>query len=153
TAEVGGSVTFYDNEQKLGTRTVRGGTASMPAKGLDAGGHNFVAEYTVSRTTVTSDPTVVEITPASTGTVVRGSPLKVDFGTDLTLTARTLVMDPSNGQVSAGTITFYADGDLLATVPVGTTGRAVFDTTDLALGPHTITAEYDGDDQNYEPSP
>ena len=151
--QVGGVVTFYDGDTKLGTRNVVGGFASLRALRLDAGEHSLVAIYSVSRTTVTSDPTFVEIAPAATDIVIGANHRTIAAGLDLTISAKADVVDPSIGRVMAGTISFYDNETLLATVDVSTTGRATFDTTALAVGDHSLTAVYDGDGLNYQPSP
>ncbi len=153
-SQVGGNVTFYDDTTKLGTRPVNNGQASITTPKLDAGGHDFVAVYNVFHTTVSSDPTVVEISPAPTAiTLLRAAPKKITAGDPLTLTGKADVVAPSVGAVISGTITFYVDGTQVASLDVDTAGRLqyVFDSTGLASGIHAITATYDGD-TNYQPS-
>ncbi|HEY1737438.1 MAG TPA: Ig-like domain repeat protein [Acidimicrobiia bacterium] len=152
-ANVTGSITFYDGSTKLGTRTVHGGVASMATKRLDAGAHSFVATYTVLRTTVTSDPTDVQITPADTAiTLFRLDHKTIAVGGTLTITAKADVVSPSVGAVITGTISFYDDETLLGTVNVSTAGRAVLATPVSSAGTHSITVVYDGDNANYQPS-
>jgi hypothetical protein len=154
TASVGGVVTFYDGSTKLGAKTVKAGVASITPPRLDAGGHSFVATYTVSKTTVTSDPTDVQITPAVTAITTFSVDHKTKpAGAPLRISAKAAVTSPSTGSVVAGTISFYDNETLLATVDVTTTGHAYLTTSDLAPGTHSLTVVYDGDNANYQPSP
>jgi large repetitive protein len=58
---------------------------------------------------------------------------------------------PSTGHPT-GTVTFFADGNPVATATVNpATGQASFSTASLGLGSHTITADYSGD-SNYTSS-
>jgi hypothetical protein len=150
-ANVGGSVTFYDGSTKLGNRTVRAGVASMTAPKLDAGNHSLIAVYTVLRTTVTSDPTTVDVSPAATILDLRVSDKKATVGEPITLTGHAVVFTPSTGAIISGTISFYDEGILLESVPIVSGGRAQLVVSDFAAGTHDITATYDGD-TNYQPS-
>ncbi len=152
-ANVGGTVTFYDGSAKLGARTVRAGVASVNTPRLPAGDHSFVAVYTVQHRTVSSVPTIVDISPANTMVGLTVSRKTLPVGGSITLSGKAIVLAPSAGPVNAGTISFYESGALLATVTVSTTGHSAFATSALAHGTHSLTAVYDGDGGNYEPSP
>ncbi|MFF9077108.1 Ig-like domain-containing protein [Streptomyces sp. NPDC014646] len=78
----------------------------------------------------------------STTTVV-ASPTTAAVGSPVTLTATiSCPEDPSGGLG----VTFFDGPDLLATVPVGSNGVAVYSAAFATEGAHTITAAYNGND-------
>ncbi|MEU3220605.1 Ig-like domain-containing protein [Streptomyces sp. NPDC006971] len=78
----------------------------------------------------------------STTTVV-ASPTTTAVGSPVTLTATiSCPEDPSGGLG----VTFFDGPDLLATVPVGSNGVAVYSATFATEGAHAITAAYNGND-------
>jgi hypothetical protein len=48
-------------------------------------------------------------------------------------------------EIPTGSVSFKNGSTLLATVPINAAGQAMFSTSSLALGPHSITATYLGD--------
>lgn len=79
--------------------------------------------------------------PSATGVTV--SPAAAMVGTPVELTATvTCASDPSGGLG----MTFFDGADLLGTVPVAVNGQAHYTASFGALGPHTITAAYNGND-------
>src|SRR5207237_1166054 len=88
-------------------------------------------------------------TVAQTGTVLVSSANPALFGQTLSFTATISIGDPSAG-TPTGTVQFQIDGsDAGSPVSVSTSGdvtTASFSTTSLAVGSHTVTASYSGDD-------
>lgn len=82
-----------------------------------------------------------------TTTALTTSASTVDFGKNVTFTA-TVTYDASTVPVGAGpfggTVTFTDGTTTLATITPDATGKAVYATTALTAGTHTITATYSG---------
>ena len=78
--------------------------------------------------------------PASTA--VTSTPNPSIYGTPVTFTA---TVTPSGTVAPAGTVNFLDGGVQIGTANlVGATGQATFTTSSLVVGPHTITAAYQG---------
>jgi len=88
-------------------------------------------------------PFVQTVSPASTMTTLISSAPDTTFGHAGTITALVRTLAPGTG-VPTGTVTFYDGGVPIATVAVGSTGKAAIPLASLAVGTHTITATYDG---------
>jgi hypothetical protein len=103
----------------------------------DAFNHR-VRQVTPSVTVVVTPPptvTMIAIT-ASSATAVQGHPV--------TLTAAVSAVPLGPGTPAGGSVTFNDGATVLGTAPV-VNGTAVFPTTSLGLGAHTLTASYSGD--------
>jgi hypothetical protein len=119
---------------------VTAGQARLVIATLPAGNHSITASYGGDAADFVSSSaalsvTVAQVKPAINLTV---SPNQATAGQTVTFTATV------SAAAATGTVTFY-DG----TQPVGTAtvsnGAAVFPTTALAAGNHSITAVYSGD--------
>jgi Bacterial Ig-like domain (group 3) len=55
-----------------------------------------------------------------------------------------LVAQVTSRVTPGGTVTFFNGGDALGTIPLCSSGDAVQTTSDLAAGPHAVTAAYCG---------
>jgi len=75
-------------------------------------------------------------------TMVQASPASANVGQAVTLTAE--VSCPADPSTGLG-VTFFDGSNLLATVPVDSTGDASLATNFSATGSHVITAAYNGD--------
>jgi Bacterial Ig-like domain (group 3) len=75
-------------------------------------------------------------------TMVQASPASASVGQAVTLTAE--VSCPADPSTGLG-VTFFDGSNLLATVPVDSTGDASLATNFSAAGSHVITAAYNGD--------
>jgi cysteine-rich repeat protein len=64
-------------------------------------------------------------------------------GTPVTFTASVVAVVPGGG-IPDGTVTFYDGATAIGTVSVDGSGVAVLSTSLLALGPHSVTATYNG---------
>ena len=77
---------------------------------------------------------------AASTTVLTSSAASLPSGQAVTFTAAV-----SASNVPTGTVTFKDGGVALATVAVDSSGKAVFSTSTLSIGVHSITAAYGGD--------
>jgi hypothetical protein len=141
-----GTVTFLDGTITLGTGTVASATATYTTTALTTGSHNITAVYSGDTAFSTSTSAIVPITVNSvpivaTTTTLAASATSAVSGTSLTFTA---TVTPASGTTApTGTVTF-SDGS--TTLGPGTlaSGKAIFTTSSLAVGSHTITAAYGG---------
>jgi hypothetical protein len=163
-----GSVTFKDGGMTLGSGTLvdAGGTAtaafSTTATQLSGGAHTITAVYApgsdLNYATSTSAGFAFTVNRATTtATVTQASPASpAPFGTAVMFTAT--VTSAVAGAEPTGTVTFKDNGNVVATANLGNLGgtaTATFTTTatQLAVGGHTITAEYaPGSDPNFAAS-
>ncbi|OCW59542.1 beta strand repeat-containing protein [Hoeflea olei] len=139
-----GTVTFKDGATTLGTGTISGTTATYSTAALAAGNHSVTAEYggDAQNATATSAPVAVTVGKVTPTISVASSDTAPAFGTSVTLTA-TL----AGGASPSGTVTFKDGATTLGTGTIsGTT--ATYSTAGLAVGSHSITAEYAGDTNN-----
>jgi hypothetical protein len=141
-----GTVSFYDGGRLLGTATVAGGSAALTTSGLDAGTQAITAVYSGDAETLpfTSSVSTVTVNGTPTALTVSGAPTTTSIGQPVTLTA---AITPA---ASSGSVTFFDFTTLLASVPIAGTSASVT-TSQLAPGPHSITARYSGN-TTLEPS-
>jgi hypothetical protein len=95
----------------------------------------------------TSDAFVAKImihTP--TTTALTAAPSSASFGTAVNLTAT--VAEAGGSSVPTGTVTFKDGTTTLGSMTLNGTGIAVYTTSTLAVGAHSITAAYGGDAAN-----
>jgi sugar lactone lactonase YvrE len=97
------------------------------------------ANYT---STLTSNSGSVVIGKTASRVTLSSSNISPFVGSAVTFTA---VAASSTTGTPTGSISFLDGGTLLATVAVGGTGSAVFTSSTLAIGVHSITAIYSGD--------
>ena len=143
-AAAAGTVTFYDGTTALGSpAAVSGGTASLTTTGLEVGTHSLTAVFTSTTPANYADSTsavsTYVVNPAaatSTATallVVQGT--SAEQYSEVTLNA---TVTPST---APGSVEFLDGTTVLGTAAV-TGGAATFDTSSLALGNHSFTAQY-----------
>jgi hypothetical protein len=144
-----GSILFADGETVLGSATVDAtGKATFSTTALTAGSHSLTAGFAGSTTFLGSVSSTIAITvsPAVAGiattTTLTASATTAVSGATLTFTA---TVTPASGTaIPTGTITFSDVGASLGAGTLDATGKAVFTTSALAVGTHTITAAYGG---------
>ena len=81
---------------------------------------------------------------ANTSTTLMSSANPSQYGQQVAITATV-----SNGGAAAtptGSVTFFDGGSPIDTVALDQNGQATFTTSTLSVGPHSITASYEGDD-------
>src|SRR5207253_8458262 len=96
-------------------------------------------------TSESSADVAAPVTQATTTTVLNASPATSVFGQSITFTA-TVGAVPPGATTPTGAVTFKEGSATLGTGTLNTDGLAAFVTSTLAVGSHTITAGYSGDD-------
>jgi hypothetical protein len=139
-----GTVQFLDGAVNLGSATLdKTGAATFSTSTLGLGAHSIQVDYqgdTLDSPSISS--TLTERIIQVTTTTVSSSAIKAIAGTNVTWTAN--VAGLANQPVT-GTVVFKDGTTAVATVPVDSTGAATFSSSALAIGSHTITAVYSGD--------
>ncbi len=141
-----GSVEFFDGETSLGTVSLDGfGQAALSTAALSAGTHQITATYSGSPSfagsTATLDQVVNQTSLVETSTSLVSSVNPSVFGQVVSFTASV----SGEGGVPSGTVTFFEGASVLASVALDSAGQAVFATSSLAVGSHSVTAVYGGD--------
>jgi hypothetical protein len=144
-----GSITFQDGPTALGTVLLNAsGSATLATSVLSLGSHSIIAVYSGDANHITSQSTVLTqqiLQPLSISIGTSGSPSiaskNVSFMAKLTAV---------QNLIPVGSITFKDGASVLGTGTVDGTGTAVFNTSALAVGQHSVTAVYSGD-SNYQP--
>ena len=148
-----GTVTFQDGigGPVLGTATVSAaGIATMNISTLSVGAHNVAATYIGNTNYVgsASSPMLETIISATTSTMLASSLNPSIAGGPVVLTSTVV----GTGGTATGTVTFF-DGAGGASTIVGSgalnaKGIAIFTTSTLSVGQHTLTAVYGGDSKD-----
>jgi hypothetical protein len=141
---VRGTITFTDTyyrdqiagalSNELARVPIASGQASYTNSTLPAGTHLITATYDVSGSSVTfvqkihPYATTTSVTAAGSGTIT------------LTATVTGSIVGPPRGMV-----TFQEGRTVLAQIPLGSNSAAIFSTSSLGAGAHTITATYASD--------
>lgn len=110
---------------------------------MGGGAHTITATYHSDMYFAASSGSNTHNVIASSATTIDSSPDPTSFGSMATFTANVSAVNPSAG-TPTGDVTFKEGATVLATVSVDGSGQAVFQTTDLPVGTHTITAEFVG---------
>jgi len=141
-----GTVEFFDGTTQIGSGGVSGGTASFSTTSLIAGAHSITAEYLGDNnfTGGTSSAISQTVNQASTTTTVASSVNPSYLGQSVTFTATVAVESPGAG-TPTGTVEFFDGSTELGTGTLGSGNTATYSTARLAVGSHSITAEYLGD--------
>jgi hypothetical protein len=148
-----GQVQFAVDGTPVGTPVdlVDGAATSAPMAALTVGDHDVTATYLgdLNFARSTAEPLTQTVNRAKTTTHVTSSANPSVWGQPVTLTATVSVVAPGAGNPT-GTITFTDGTTVLGSAPVGPdTGEQASVTTEaLGVGPHAVTASYDGD-QNF----
>jgi hypothetical protein len=137
-------VQFLEGANSLGTVTVSAGQASLTTATLAVGTHSITAGYSGDTSYAGSTSS------ALTQTVTAGT---VDTTTALTSSLNpssyrqqvlfTATVSPSSG--ATGTVTFMDGGSTLGSSTLDASGVATLSVSSLAVGTHSITAQYGGD--------
>ena len=138
-----GTVTFTVNGTAQTPMTLNGsGQATYTTTSLPVGQNHVTATYSGNATfgTSTSSALTQTVNAISTTTKLTSSLNPSIIGQSVTFTATVA----GTGGTPTGTVTFTIDGTAQAPVTL-TNGSAVYNTSTLAVGTHTITAAYSGD--------
>jgi hypothetical protein len=139
-----GTVNFVitgGNSPVNATVTLTNGQATFSTASLAAGTYTVTATYAPSAGSGYKASTSAGLAASvamSTSTRITSSHAPSTKGQNVTFTAKI------NNAAATGTITFYVDGAIVATVGVSN-GKAAYSTSGLAIGRHTIKAVYSGD--------
>jgi hypothetical protein len=141
-----GTVTFNDGGISIGSGTLSGGRAAFATSSLSAGTHTITVSYSgdsnFTGSLSSSIAQTVNQTVEGTTTMLASSADPSVFGQSVTFTA---TVTPTSGSgTPTGTVTFKDGAATLGTALLSS-GRAMFSTSSLAVGNHSITASYGGD--------
>lgn len=136
-----GEVEFFDDGVSMGTSRLGAGVAKLTVPIGSVGTHVITARYhgldAYFAPSALSTAQTVDVTLAGTTTQLE-APATSSYGDEVALTA---TLDPTS---ATGAVTFTQNGAPLGHASLSG-GEAVFTTTALAAGNHTITASYIGD--------
>jgi hypothetical protein len=136
-----GSVIFKNGSSQIGSATLTDGTAMLTTHVLPVGKLSLAAIYhgDVQSAGSTSTLLMQTVQAAATTTVLTSSRNPAPHGKSVTFTAKV----SSATVVPTGTVTFSDGGTVLATVNLAA-GKAIYSTSSLATGSHSLTAVYSG---------
>jgi hypothetical protein len=139
-----GMVTFKDGATPLGSGIVSGGKAKIATSALAVGSHSITAVYSGNTAYATSTSAALSHTvdKAGSSTALSSSHNPSAFGQSVTLTATVTAVAPGSG-TPTGTVTFKDGLTVLGSYGL-VSGKAVFSTSALTVGAHSITADYAG---------
>lgn len=139
-----GQVTFLNDNKVIGQVPVDGtGVCTFTAENLPAGTRDLQAYYQ-SDTFFASSSSIQEVTiTEGTTMTVDSSPNPSTYGQSVTFTASVSPADAGAG-VPTGSVVFTIDGSAGAPVAVDSTGVATYNTSSLAVGTHTVSADFTG---------
>jgi large repetitive protein len=141
---ISGAVTFSEGSAVLGTAAINSsGVATLAVSTLAVGLQNIVATYPGNTNYAGSTSNVLPETIATTGTttvLTAGGPTKVS-GQMVTLTATV----SSHTGVPTGNVVFQDGSNSLGQGLLNAQGVATLSSSTLLVGPHTLTAVYQGD--------
>jgi hypothetical protein len=136
-----GSVQFFNGSALLGTVNLTSGKAQLTVANLPAGTASLTANYggDAANAHSTSSTTPQTVNKANSTTTISASPASQSTsGQTVTFTAKVAPM------ASTGVVQFL-DGSTVIGSGTLNNGTAVFSTTRLAIGNHSIKASYGGD--------
>ena len=138
-----GTVTFKDGATTLGSATLSGGQATFTTGALAAGSHSITAAYSGDANFASSlSPVLTQtVNQTSSTTAVTSSANPSAYGAPVTFTATV----SGTAGTPTGTVTFKDGATTLGSGTLNGSGQATFQTSALAPGSHSITANYGGD--------
>ena len=143
---VRGTVSFKDGTAVLGSGSITSGKATFVTSSLHAGNHSITATYNGSAGLLPSTSAVLTETihKAKTTTTLTSAPNPSTSGQAVTFTAK---VTPAFGGKPTGTVTFRDNttATALGNGTVNSSGIASFTTSKLAVGTHSVSANYHGD--------
>lgn len=141
-----GAIVFDDGATPLGIATLGAtGAASLVVSSFPAGTHSLTAAYAGNQSfqASTSPISTLPVAPDATLTGLTGTPDPAALGATVSFTA--VVASPATTVIPTGAVTFYDGPSAIGTATLDAQGHAVFTTSALAIGAHSITASYAGD--------
>ena len=143
-----GTVTFYDGSTALASASINGsGQAAYTANGLSTGAHNISAQYSGDTHYLANSASLQQVVgqAGSSAGVTSSAKEYATPGLKVTFTATIASGVKGDTLVPTGKATFYDGANLLGSAALNSSGAAAFSTTTLAVGTHSITAQYSGD--------
>lgn len=143
-----GTIAFSVDGVALGGAVRLNSTGIATAKensALSPGGHVITAAYSGDNNfdaATFSGPHAVDTIP--TTTTEQAAPNPTSFGTQAVFTANVTSAGPSGPIPGVGNVTFD-DGQNVRVVPLDGSGNAVYSTSTLPVGSHTVSATYSGE--------
>jgi len=138
-----GTVQFIDNGGQIGVAQLINGAASITLSSLAVGTHSITSSYEGSGAFNPSSSSAISVVvqKALSSITLSASPNPAIVKTSVTFKA--VVKGPRQ---PTGSVVFYdVSKALTAALPVDFEGMATFSTSSLAVGTHTIVADYSGD--------
>jgi hypothetical protein len=135
-----GSIEFFDGASSLGTSPLVAGSAALSTNALAAGSHAITAVYSgnASYSGSTSNLVTQVVNAATSAVTLVAAPDPGVYQDPVTLTA---TVTPSG---ATGSVEFFDGASSLGTSPVSAGGAQLI-TSSLAVGMHSLTAQYLGD--------
>lgn len=142
-----GQVEFLDGETVIGSGWLNDNVAVFSTADLEVASHGITAHYLGddSFADSTSGSGAHTVSKASTETTIESSSNPSVYSDEVTFTAYVAVLLPGAG-TPTGVVEFRDGVTLLAAVPLEGGWWASYTTSALAVGDHTVTAEYMGDE-------
>ncbi len=139
-----GTVVFLDGTTQLCSVALASQTATCATSTLTLGSHSITAQYSGDTEDAAATSTVLtQVVKQQPVLALSASPNPANVGAVVTLT---LVATPPTG-TATGTVVFY-DGTTVIGNAQLTNNVATFTTSSLAVGSHTLLAQYSGDATN-----
>jgi hypothetical protein len=141
-----GTVTFSEGGTSIGSAAVNGaGQASITISTLSRATHSIVATYGGDASFGTSASAALsqQVTRAATTVTLISSSQPATVGSSVTFTATVTANAPGAG-TPAGNVTFREGAATLGSGTLDAAGVVTMTTSTLALGTHTIRADYAG---------
>lgn len=138
-----GYVTFLDGTLPIGQVYLSGGQAQFTTSSLSTGSHTISAEYMSDTHFAFSTGSASHTVGATTSMTAGTSPNPSSYGGTVTLSATVSAVNPAAG-APTGTVTWKEGATVLGSSAVNGSGSASTTISTLAVGSHTITAEFTG---------
>ncbi len=143
TANLTGTVTFYDGTTALGTVALTSGAASLTTSSLTFGMHTLTVTYNADANHAGSTSAALQQDIVQQAALNLTSSLNpANSGQTVQFTA---TLPAVAGTTPTGAVVFAIDGATVATATIDGTGQAHFQSATLTVGTHAVTATYDGD--------
>jgi len=150
-----GSVQFVVDGVNFGSAVALAGAGNSATAGSTAvasltvpgSPHSIVANFSNSdgNFSNSSGNTTQTVTKAATTTMVTSSGSPSTLNQNVTFTATVVDSTPMSTATPTGTVNFYDGANLIGNGALNASGVATFSTSTLAVGSHSITAQYVGD--------
>ncbi|MGH9561624.1 MAG: Ig-like domain-containing protein, partial [Terracidiphilus sp.] len=142
TAIPAGTVTFTSAGTTLGSAPLNSSGVATITSTFAVGSYQIVATYSgnASMNGSTSASLSCTIAVATTQTTLTVTPSPAQILNPVTFTATV----KSNGAVPTGSVNLLANGEIIGTSPLNSSGVAIFSDTALPAGSYSMTAEYLG---------